>query len=129
MHPTEDDFRLIPETLAHMRTRTINALLRGGYFTAEQIMLASTADLMKLKSFGVQSLGEVAAWRDALMEPDPALYRETHEAVTSALEECGSCMAGAEAIVAMRTIWTRIARGPFTAARIRQMLIPPNIEA
>jgi len=129
MHPSEDDFRLIPETLVHMRTRTINALLRGGYFTAEQIMLASTADLMKLSNFGVQSLGEVAAWRDALMEPDPAIYRETHEAVTKALDECGSCMADTEAVVAMRVIWERIARGPFTAARIRQMLIPPNIES
>jgi hypothetical protein len=129
MHPSEDDFRLIPETLVHMQTRTINALLRGGYLTAEQIMLASTADLMKLKNFGIQSLAEVAAWRDALMEPDPALYRETHEAVTKALDECGSCMADQEAVAAMRVIWSRIARGPFTATRIRQMLVAPEVEA
>jgi hypothetical protein len=129
MHPTEDDFRLIPETMRYMQTRTINSLLRGGYFTAEQIMLATTADLMKLKNFGVQSLGEVAAWRDALMEPDPELYRETHQAVTKALDECGSCMADQEAVVAMRVIWGRIARGPFTATRIRQMLMPAEVEA
>jgi hypothetical protein len=129
MHPTEDDFRLIPETLRYMRTRTINALLQGGYFTAEQIMLATTADLMKLKNFGVQSLGEVAEWRDALMQPDPELYRETHQAVTKALDECGSCMADQEAVAAMRVIWNRIARGSFTAARIRQMLVAPEVEA
>ncbi len=129
MHPTEDDFRLIPETLIYMQTRTINALLRGGFFTAEQIMMASTADLMNLKNFGVQSLAEVAAWREALMQPDPALYRETHQAVTTALNECGSCMADQEAVAAMRVIWSRIARGPFTATRIRQMLMPPEVQA
>jgi len=129
MHPTEDDFRLIPETAKYMSVRTQNALLRGGLFTAEQIMLCSTADLMKLRNFGMQALAEVATWRDALMEPDPTLYRETHEAVTKALNECGSCMADQEAVVAMKVIWNRIARGPFTAARIRQMLMPPEVEA
>jgi hypothetical protein len=129
MHPTEDDFRLIPETLIYMQTRTINALLRGGFFTAEQIMMASTADLMNLKNFGVQSLAEVAAWRQALIEPDPVLYRETHQAVTAALNECGSCMADQEAVAAMRVVWSRIARGPFTATRIRQMLMPPEVQA
>jgi hypothetical protein len=129
MHPTEDDFRLIPETLRYMRTQTINALLRGGYYTAQQIMMASTADLMQLKNFGVQSLGEVATWREALMEPDPAIYRETHEAVTKALDECGSCMADVEAVAAMRVIWSQIARGPFTATRIRQMLVAPEVQS
>lgn len=129
MHPTEDDFRLVPETAKYMSVRTQNALLRGGLFTAEQIMMASSAELMKLKNFGVQSLGEVAEWRDALMEPDPTLYRETHEAVSKALDECGSCMADQEAVVAMKVIWNRISRGPFTAARIRQMLMPPEVEA
>lgn len=129
MHPTEDDFRLIPETMVYMSTRTINALLRGNYVTAEQIMLASSDNLMTLKNFGLQSLSEVAAWRDALMKPDPALYRETHQAVTAALNECGSCMADQEAVAAMRVIWGRIARGPFTASRIRQMLMPPEVQS
>ena len=129
MHPTEDDFRLLPETGKYMSVRTQNALLRGGFLTAEQIMLASTADLMKLKNFGLQALGEVAAWRDALMASDPEIYRETHEAVTKALDECGSCMADKEAVVAMQVIWERIARGPFTATRIRQMLMPPEIQS
>jgi hypothetical protein len=129
MHPTEDDFRLLPETSKYMSVRTINSLLRGGLFTAEQIMMANTASLMNLRGFGLHALGEVAAWRDALMEPDPALYRETHQAVTKALDECGSCMADQEAVAAMRVIWARIARGPFTATRIRQMLMPPEVEA
>ena len=129
MHPTEDDFRLLPETMQYMSVRTQNALLRGGLFTAEQIMLASSGELMQLRSFGVQALGEVAAWRDALMKPDPELYLETHQAVSKALDECGSCMANQEAVVAMRVIWTRISRGAFTAARIRQMLIPPEVQS
>lgn len=129
MHPSEDDFRLIPETTVYMTTRTINALLRGGYFTAEQIMMADSDDLMKLSNFGLQSLAQVAAWRDALMEPEPRLYRETHEAVTQALDECGSCMADIEAVAAMRVIWQQIARGPFTATRIRQMLMPPEVQS
>lgn len=129
MHPSEDDFRLIPETTVYMSTRTINSLLRGGYFTAERIMLASSDDLMKLRNFGLQALAEVAAWRDALMEPDPAIYRETHEAVKKALDECGSCMADVEAVAAMRAIWQRIASGPFTATRIRQMLMAPEVQS
>lgn len=129
MHPTEDDFRLLPETGKYMSVRTINCLLRGGLLTAEQIMMASTDDLMKLRNFGLQALGEVAAWRDALMATDPVLYRETHAAVTAALDECGSCMADKEAVVAMRVIWERIARGPFTATRIRQMLMPPEVQS
>lgn len=129
MHPTEDDFRLVPETAKYMSVRTQNALLRGGLFTAEQIMMASSAELMQLKNFGMQALSEVATWRDALMQTDPVLYRETHEAVSKALDECGSCMADQEAVVAMKAIWNRIARGPFTAARIRQMLMPSEVEA
>lgn len=129
MHPTEDDFRLLPETAKYMSVRTQNCLLRGGLFTAEQIMMASTDDLLNLRNFGMQALGEVAEWRDALMQPDPALYRETHAAVTKALDECGSCMADQEAVVAMQVIWTRIARGPFTATRIRQMLMPPEVQS
>lgn len=129
MHPSEDDFRLIPETTVYMSTRTINSLLRGGYFTAERIMLASSDDLMKLRNFGLQALAEVAAWRDALMEPDPAIYQETHKAVKKALDECGSCMADVEAVAAMRAIWQRIASGPFTATRIRQMLMAPEVQS
>lgn len=129
MHPTEDDFRLIPETTVYMSTRTINSLLRGGYLTAEQIMLASSDDLMKLKNFGLQALAEVAAWRDALMEPDPRLYKETFDVVSQALDGCGSIMADHEAVVAMKTIWGLIARGPFTASRIRQMLMPPEVQS
>jgi hypothetical protein len=38
-------------------------------------------------------------------------------------------MADQEAVAAMRVIWGRIARGPFTATRIRQMLMPPEVQA
>jgi len=129
MHPTEDDFRLIPETTIYMSTRTINSLMRGGYFTTEQIMLASSDDLMKLRNFGLQALAEVAAWRNTLMEPDPRLYKETFDVVSQALDGCGSIMADHEAVVAMKTIWGLIARGPFTASRIRQILMPPEVQS
>jgi hypothetical protein len=123
MHPTEDDFRLIPESCVYLSTRTQNALLRGGYFTAQQIMMATTDDLMKLRGFGLGCLHEVAAWRDALMEPDPDLYREMFDAVVDALREAGSIVAETQAPHVMAAAWRVIARGPFTAARIRQLLV------
>jgi hypothetical protein len=129
MTPTEDDFRLVPETGVYLSTRTQNALLRGGFFTAEQIMLASAADLMKLKGFGVSCLHEVAAWRDALMEPDPRLYREMFGEVAQALRNVGSIVAETQAPYVMATVWRVIARGPFTAARIRQLLIAPDVQS
>lgn len=129
MHPTEDDFRLIPETDRYLSLRTINCLLRGGLFTAEQIMMASTADLMNLRGFGAQSLLEVARWREALMEPDPGLYREMYTAVVDALRETGSVVAETQAPYVMKAVWRVIARGPFTAARIRQLLMPGEVQS
>lgn len=125
MHPTEDDFRLIPETTQYLSTRTINCLLRGGYFTAEQIMMGTTADFMNLKGFGYQSLGELAAWRDALTASDPALFSATLERVVAAMDGTESVMTEKLAKAAMAAIWALIATGPFTAARVRQMLIEP----
>ena len=129
MNPTEDDFRLIPETDRYLSLRTINCLLRGGLYTAEQIMMASTEDLMNLRNFGAQSLLEVARWRDALMEPDPELYREMFEAVSGALTEVGSVVAETQAPYVMKAVWRVIARGPFTASRIRQMLVPGEVQS
>lgn len=126
MHPTEDDFRLVPETGIYLSTRTQNALLRGGFFTAQDIMMASTDDLMKLRGFGIGCLGEVAAWRDALMQPDPKLYREMFDEVVQALRDAGSIVAETQAPHVMAAVWRAIARGPFTAARIRQMLVADN---
>lgn len=125
MHPTEDDFRLIPETTQYLSTRTVNCLLRGGFFTAEQIMMGSTVDFMNLKGFGYQSLGEVAAWRDALMVSDPELFNATLQRVMAAMERTESVMTERLAKAAMAAIWGLIATGPFTAARVRQMLIEP----
>lgn len=125
MHPTEDDFRLIPETTTYLSLRTVNLLIKGGLYTAEQIMMASTADLMAINGFGYKSLGEVAAWRDALMVEDPALYRETLDAVIRSMEATESVVTEKLAKAAMACIWGRIARGAFTAARVRQMLIEP----
>ncbi len=129
MNLTDDDFRLVPETNRYLRLRTINALLRGGYYTAEQIMMASTEDLMKLRNFGPQALLEVARWRQALMEPDPELYREMYDTVVEALQDVGSVVAETQAPFVMKAVWRVIARGPFTASRIRQMLMPAEIEA
>jgi len=129
MHPTEDDFRLLHETNVYLSLRTINCLLRGGLFTAEQIMMATTEDLMKLRNFGAQSLMEVAQWREALMQPDPALYQEMHAAVVEALRETGSVVAETQAPYVMRAIWRVIARGPFTASRIRQLLVPAEVQS
>lgn len=129
MHPTEDDFRLIPETDRYLSLRTINCLLRGGLFTAEQIMMASTDDLMKLRNFGAQALLEVARWREALMEPDPELYREMYSAVVQALKDTGSVVAETQAPYVMKAIWRVVARGPFTASRIRQLLVPGEVQS
>jgi hypothetical protein len=129
MSPTEDDFRLIPETDLYLSLRTINCLLRGGYYTAEQIMMASTDDLMKLRNFGYQSLEQVARWRDALMEPDTQLYREMFTTVVDALKETGSIVAESQAPYVMKAVWRTIARGPFTASRIRQMLVPGEVQS
>jgi hypothetical protein len=129
MHPTEDDFRLLPETITYMKLRTINALLRGGYFTAEQIMMASTDDLLKLRNFGYQALSEVAAWREALMLPDQELYAEMYREVVAALRDTGSVVAETQAPYVMKAVWRTIARGPFTASRIRQMLVPGEVQS
>lgn len=129
MHPTEDDFRLIPETDRYLSLRTINCLLRGGLFTAEQIMMASTDDLMKLRNFGAQALLEVARWREALMEPDPRLYQEMYSAVVQALKDTGSVVAETQAPYVMKAIWRVVARGPFTASRIRQLLVPGEVQS
>lgn len=129
MNPIEDDFRLIPETDRYLTLRTINCLLRGRYFTAEQIMMASTEDLMKLRGFGAQALIEVARWRAALMEPDPELYQEMYRAVVQALKDTGSVVAETQAPYVMKAIWQVISRGPFTASRIRQMLVPGEIQS
>lgn len=125
MHPTEDDFRLIPETTTYLSLRTVNLLIRGGFYTAEQIMMGSTAEFMAINGFGYKALGEVAAWRDALMAEDPALFNETLDAVVRAMEATESVVAEKQAKAAMACIWGRIARGAFTAARVRQMLIEP----
>jgi hypothetical protein len=129
MNPIEDDFRLIPETDRYLTLRTINCLLRGRYFTAEQIMMASAEDLMKLKGFGAQSLLEVAQWREALTTPDPELYREMHSEVVQALRDTGSVVAETQAPYVMKAVWRVIARGAFTASRIRQMLVPGEVQS
>ena len=129
MHPTEDDFRLLPETDMYMSLRTINCLLRGGFFTAQQIMMASTDDLMKLRNFGYQALEQVARWREALMEPDTQLYREMFVEVVQALKDTGSVVAETQAPYIMKAVWRTIARGPFTATRIRQMLVPGEVQS
>lgn len=129
MAPTEDDFRLIPETDYYLSLRTINCLLRGGLFTGEQIMMASTNDLMKLRGFGAQALLEVARWREALMQPDPELYRQMFTTVVGALRDTGSIVAETQAPYVMKAIWATIACGPFTASRIRQMLVPGEVQS
>lgn len=129
MNPTEDDFRLIPETHEYLSLRTVNSLLRGGYFTAQQIMMASTDDLIRLRGFGVQALKEVAQWRDALMEPDPELYQQMYREVVQALHDTGSVVAETQAPYVMRAVWRVIADGPFTATRIRQMLMPGEVQS
>jgi hypothetical protein len=126
MHPTEDDFRLIPETTTHLSLRTVNLLIKGGFYTAEQIMMGSTAEFMAISGFGYAALGEVAAWRDALMAEDPQAFQEALAAVIRAMEATESVVTEKQAKAAMACIWGRIARGAFTASRVRQMLIDPT---
>jgi hypothetical protein len=128
MHPTEDDFRLIPETSQYLSTRTINALRRAGYNTAEQIMMASSEDLLKVRGFSYIGLHDVAAWREALLAKDPILFNETLNAVIHAMQATESIITEKLAQAAMRCIWNRIATGPFTASRVRQMLIDPTTD-
>lgn len=122
----EPDFRQMPETQQYLSRRTQHALLRGGYTTAEQLMLASSEELLKIHNFGPQSLDEVSAWREALMESDAELYRTTLCEVVRAMDETLSVVSERRAKAAMQIIWQLIARGPFTASHIRQMLIEPT---
>jgi len=117
------DFRLLPETQQHISQRTQNALKRGGYDTAQQIMLASGSDLMKIRNFGPLSLTEVANWREALMQQDDLLFQQCLKAVVAAMDQTESITSEKRARAAMRAIWQLIADGPFTACRIRQLLI------
>ena len=122
----EADFRQMPETQQYLSRRTQHTLLRGGYVTAEDLMLASGEELMRIHNFGPQALVEVSAWRDALMESDAELYRTTLYEVVRAMDETLSVVAERRAKAAMRVIWQLIAKGPFTASHIRQMLIEPT---
>jgi hypothetical protein len=117
------DFRLLPETQQHISQRTQNALKRGGYDTAQQIMLASGSDLMKIRNFGPLALTEVANWREALMQQDDLLFQQCLKAVITAMDQTESITSEKRARAAMRAIWQLIADGPFTACRIRQLLI------
>lgn len=118
------DFRLLPETHVYLSVRTQNALRRAGLLTAEQIMLSSTDRLLLVKNFGPLSLEEVAAWREALMRGNNALFQDTLDAVVEAMRSTHSVITETQAKAAMAAIWKRIATAPFTSTHIRQMLIP-----
>lgn len=118
------DFRLLPETHVYLSVRTQNALRRAGLLTAEQIMLCSTDRLLLVKNFGPLSLEEVAAWREALMRGNNALFQDTLDAVVEAMRSTHSVITETQAKAAMAAIWKRIATAPFTSTHIRQMLIP-----
>lgn len=120
---TWSDFRLLPETQQHISQRTQNILKRGGFDTVQQIMLASGSDLMKIRNFGPLSLIEVANWREALMQQDGLLFQQCLKAVIAAMDQTESITSEKRARAAMRAIWQLIADGPFTACRIRQLLI------
>lgn len=123
---TEADFRLLPETQQFLSRRTQHALLRAGFETAEQLMLASSAELMNIRNFGRTSLAEMSNWREALMAYDPAIYKETLDVVIKAMDATESVLTERRAAAAMSALWALISRSPFTAARIRQMLTPPT---
>ena len=118
------DFRLLPETHVFMSARTQSALCRAGLLSPEQIMLATTERLLLVKNFGPLSLGEVAAWREALMRSNATLYQDTLDAVVEAMRSTGSIITETQAKAAMAAIWKCIARAPFTSTHIRQMLVP-----
>jgi hypothetical protein len=71
----------------------------------------------------------VADWREALMLPDQELYAEMYREVVQALRDTGSIVAETQAPYVMKAIWRVIARGPFTACRIRQMLVPGEVQS
>lgn len=119
------DFRLLPETNQYLSKRTQHLLLRGGLLTAEQLMLATTTQLMNLHNFGAHALGEVAKWREALMVADERLFEATLNEVVDAMDATMSVLSRRRAAAAMAKIWELISRSPFTATHIRQMLISP----
>jgi hypothetical protein len=125
-YENEADFRLLPETQKLMSRRTQHALLRAGYYTAEQLMMASSGELMLIKNFGKQSLIEVTQWREHLMQNDQSIYNETLQSVIEAMNATNSVTTERRAEAAMATIWRLIARSPFTATRVRQMLVVPG---
>lgn len=129
MNPTRDDIRFAPETNVYLSGRTINTLLRGGYQTVNQLIDAKAEDLLKIKGFGFQGLEEVASWREAVLVNNVTLYQDTHQAVSKVLRSYGSEVSDAQAVAVMRTVWEEISRGPLTAARIRQMFVPPQIQS
>jgi hypothetical protein len=129
LRSTQPDFRLLPETTDHLSIKTQNTLLRGGIHTAEDIMLASSEDLIRIRGFGPGALNEVAQWRRALMQSNINLFEETLSEVVDAMDATMSIESRRRAMAAMGRIWERISRGPFTATYIRQMLIPPNNDA
>lgn len=129
MNPSRDDIRFLPETHTYLSTRTLNTLRRNGYTTTEKLMAATAEQLMTMKGFGFQGLEEVAEWREALTALDRTAYQEMHQAVSKTLRDYGSEVSDPQAVAVMRVVWDRISSGSVNVNRVRQMLVPPEIQS
>lgn len=127
--PEPGDFRLLPQTIELLSTKTQNALLRAGYRSTDQILAATDRELARIRWFGHTAMAEVATWRAALLAPDPHLFRRTHHRLTELLETYACPCAPVVAAAVMRDTWTMLSQEPLTAQRLQQMLLPAPIEA
>ena len=129
MYPTRDDIRFLPETHTYLSTRSINTLLRNGYQTTKQLLAANAEQLITMKGFGFQGLEEVAEWREAVTAMDRTAYQEMHQAISKILRDHGSEVSDCQAVAVMRVVWEQISDGSVNVNRVRQMLVPPEIQS
>lgn len=129
MHPTRDDIRFLPETHKYLSGRTINTLLRNGYQTTEQLLTANSEELIKIKGFGICGLEEVSEWRESITALDHNAYQDMHQAISKILRDYGSEVSDCQAVAVMRIVWEQISNGSVNIYRVRQMLLPPEIQS
>ncbi len=55
----------VPVTEAGLSARSTNALVRGGYYSMDDVCKAAPYELLRLPEFGRKSLNELAEWARA----------------------------------------------------------------
>lgn len=128
--PVSDDFRLRSETHDLLSVKTQNALLRAGYISTEQLLRATSKELLDIRWFGQAAYGEYLLWREAVLNPDQNAYSTLHNRLTRSLEDYGCPCPAVVASGVIRTLRDCMADGFITPnSRLEQLLSPPQIEA